>query len=648
MNPRFAAAFLTVSLSATLVAPAGATGVIRGFLSPAERGVAADVARTHGDVRDLGRMAANNPVHIGVLMRYQHEAELERLTLLQGDRRSPYFHHYLSVAQWNSYFAPAQATYLRTQQTLLRAGFRIEGTFRNRGMIVATAPAGIAERFFHTELHQVVQAKRRGLRYVNVTPAIMPAELRSDVVGVAGLHSIVNMHFPLRMGPRRPAYSRVAMPEARAGVTPAIVPTANATPKPITTSTPGPNPSPDATESPEDPLVDYATYQGYGPPIWAEAYDYPVEHGYGGSKHAAGSVIDSDFSDADSAIEYSTFNIPRTGTTNRVCTDLADQCTICNDTNATTTAATCDPEGESTLDAQTIMTLAPAVNFYEYLVNSTTSLIDLNVETAYERVVSDDIVDVVNSSFGGCETDDPSEEYAVNYIAMEGAAEGITFSASSGDTGAYSCGVYITNGAPQTELNISIPAGADYFTGVGGSSFDPDLTPGTYYITAPGVGQSVQEQAWLDGGGGHSEFEPIPSWQVAEATAASPLALVSTTMRNIPDLVLTADGGAVFIGGTQGVGLVDTYNGTTGPTGGTSLSSPMWVAMQTEINQVQGSKNGFVNPRLYAIAAASTAEYAFGFHDIFTSTNGFYTAETGYDDATGLGSPKGWELAGTE
>jgi hypothetical protein len=74
----------------------------------------------------------------------------------------------------------------------------------------------------------------------------------------------------------------------------------------------------------------------------------------------------------------------------------------------------------------------------------------------------------------------------------------------------------------------------------------------------------------------------------------------------------------------------------------------MWVAMQTEINQVQGSKNGFVNPRLYAIAAASTAEYAFGFHDIFTSTNGFYTAETGYDDATGLGSPKGWELAGTE
>jgi subtilase family serine protease len=646
MNPRIAAACLTLSMAAALVAPAGATGLVRAFLSPAQRGLAADVARIHGDVRDLGRLPANHPVHVGVLMRYQHEAELERLTLLQGNRRSPYFHHYLSVAQWNGYFAPAAATYLRTQQTLRRAGFRIEGTFLNRGMILATAPAGVAERYFRTELHQVVQAKRRGLRYVNVTPAIMPTELRTDVIGIAGLHSIVNMHFPLRMGPRRPAYRRFAMPEARGGVIRAV-PTSSPTPKPITTSTPGPNPSPDATESPEDPIVDYATYQGYGPPIWAEAYDYPLEHGYGGRKHAAGSVIDSDFSDADSAIEYTTFNIPRTGTTNRVCTDPADQCTICNDTNATTTAATCDPEGESTLDAQTIMTLAPAADFYEYLVNSTTSLIDLNVETAYERVVSDDVVDAVNSSFGGCETDDPSEEYAVNYIAMEGAAKGITFSASTGDTGAFSCGVYVTNGAPQTLLNISIPAGADYFTGVGGTSFDPDLTPGTYYNILPVAG-AVQEQAWLDGGGGHSEFEPIPSWQVAEATAASPLALVSTTMRNIPDVALTADGGAVFIGGTQGVGLVDTYDGTTGPTGGTSLSSPMWVAMQTEINQVQGSRNGFVNPRLYAVAAASSAEYAFGFHDISLSLNGFYSAETGYDDATGLGSPKGWELAGTE
>jgi len=639
MSASFPSAFLAAGLMLAASAPSGAA-TARTVLSPAAPGLASEVAHARG-LRDFGRIPPNRLVHVGVLMRFRHEAEVRELTILQGRRNSPYFHRYLSAAQWNAYFAPDEATYRRAQLTLARSGFRIEGTFANRGMILASAPARTAERFFNTELHQVFQPGR-GVRYANVRPALMPAELRGAAVSVAGLHSIVTVHFPLQQRRWR-ATSYVMRPIVGRplGRTPAIPSTPSPTPKPITTSTPGPNPSPDATESPESPVTDYANFQGYGPPIWAMAYDYPVEHGYSGTHHAAGSVIDSDFSDVDANAEFTDFHIPRTGSAFRVCTDPNNQCTICDPSNFSTT---CDPIGESTLDAQTIMTLAPGADFYEYLINSKTSLIDLNVETAYERVVSDDVVDVVNSSFGACETDDPSFEDATNYIAMEGAAKGVTFSASSGDTGATGCGVYATNGAPQSEVNIGIPAGDTYFTGVGGTSFDPDLTgTGSFYNATP-----PQEQAWLDGGGGHSVFEPIPAWQTAAAAAASPAAMVSTTFRNIPDVALTADGGAVFIGGTQGVGLLDVYNGLEGPTGGTSLSSPMWVAMQTEINQVQGSRNGFVNPRLYAIATANSAEYAFAFHDITLGTNNFYTAETGYDDATGLGSPKGWELAGTE
>jgi hypothetical protein len=86
--------------------------------------------------------------------------------------------------------------------------------------------------------------------------------------------------------------------------------------------------------------------------------------------------------------------------------------------------------------------------------------------------------------------------------------------------------------------------------------------------------------------------------------------------------------------------------------------------MQTSINQVQGSRNGFVNPRLYAIAAAeyqfpadtagttgasyAPGDYTFAFRDIIEGDNIPYAAGPGYDLTTGLGSVLGWELAGTE
>ena len=83
---------------------------------------------------------------------------------------------------------------------------------------------------------------------------------------------------------------------------------------------------------------------------------------------------------------------------------------------------------------------------------------------------------------------------AADYIAMEGAALGITFSASTGDTGAESCGLYAMNGAPQTEVNISIPSGGYYFTALGGTDFLP-------ITTCTGVQSAcyTHEDAWTFG-----------------------------------------------------------------------------------------------------------------------------------------------------
>jgi len=594
-------------------------------------------------------------------MRYRHEDELLRLTRLQSHKGSAYYRRFLSTSQWNAYFAPDPVTYANAARTMQRAGFRVFKTYPNRGFLVMQAPNAVVERYFKTEIHRVYQAGR-GERYANVRPATMPAELRSTVIGVAGLHT--TQSFFVAKHPHRTAATDAI---ARAALTSRLIAagaysvgarvraaaTATPTPEPVAVATPPVNPSPDPTESPNGLLNDYiASIGSLGPPDFAEGYDYSVQHGYGGTGHASGSVIDSDNSDNDMALEFANFNTGAPAPTDaniaametRVCTDPGNACTICNATATKAGTAGCDAEGESTLDAEVLRTMSPEAHFYEYLVNHTTSLIDLNIEAAYERVVSDDVVDAVNSSFGGCETDDPTEEYAVNYIAMEGAAKGITFSASAGDTGALNCGIYAENGVPQTEVNVASPCAAYYFTCVGGTSY---IIPVASLASTSASSYYFVEHAWLDGGGGYSVLEPLPDWQAASVAAAVPTS-VSTAGRNTPDVAMEADPGPAFApGGQDGCGFIIYDAGAEEGSGGTSLASPMFVSGIVSGNQAKASRGGWLNPRLYEIQQ-NAAGYAAAFNDITIGANYIYAALPGYDDSTGIGTMKPWELAGEE
>ena len=68
----------------------------------------------------------------------------------------------------------------------------------------------------------------------------------------------------------------------------------------------------------------------------------------------------------------------------------------------------------------------------------------------------------------------------------------------------------------------------------------------------------------------------------------------------------------------------------------------MWAGYLALVNQqsvANGNKTlGFINPSLYTIGAGSS--YGTDFHDITSGSNG-YSATTGYDLATGWGSPNG-------
>jgi len=189
-------------------------------------------------------------------------------------------------------------------------------------------------------------------------------------------------------------------------------------------------------------------------------------------------------------------------------------------------------------------------------------------------------------------------------------AQGQSFFQASGDSGAYTNGIY----TPADDPSLTIVGGTNLTT------------------SGPG-GAWLSESAWSDSGGGVSTKYPIPTWQVGLNLGAKG---GSNTMRNIPDVAM--------------IGAVQNYlicnNGVPVEIGGTSAAAPLWAGFLALANQ-QAIANGaatigFLNTNLYNIG--NSGNYANDFHDILSGSNGAFRALAGYDLTTGWGSPTGQPL----
>ncbi len=203
-------------------------------------------------------------------------------------------------------------------------------------------------------------------------------------------------------------------------------------------------------------------------------------------------------------------------------------------------------------------------------------------------------------------TDDP--------YFVEMAAQGQTFFAASGDDGNWAHAEFVW---PADDVNI---------VSVGGTDLDTESAAGPW----------KSETGWVDGGGGISPNKfAIPSWQVA---AAAGCAKCSQKYRNGPDVSANANF-TFYVCADQTTCTANGY-------GGTSFATPMWAGYLALANEqyISGgatSTLGFINPALYDIYAG--ANYDTDFHDILSGGNTF-GATTGYDLATGIGSPNGNSL----
>jgi pseudomonalisin len=271
---------------------------------------------------------------------------------------------------------------------------------------------------------------------------------------------------------------------------------------------------------------------------------------------------------------------------------------------------------EATLDAETLVGVSPGVQLYLYEMPqfATASNPLKNITDAFNRVVSDNKVDTVNSSFGICESEDTSVSKSWDHIAMQGTALGITFHASTGDDGSSGC---------NAGGGVEAPASSPHFVAVGGT---------TLFLESTGTYQG--ELGWAGSGGGLSTVFAMPTFQHGIKNA-------SPVGRNLPDIAFDGNpstGIALYYGST--------WNTSFDPLGGTSLASPLFGALLDQIEQIDGGRLGLVAAKLYSLSAVGyTRGSLIEFHDSIEGSNGIYLARIGYDQVTGIGSFDAWNLA---
>ena len=273
-----------------------------------------------------------------------------------------------------------------------------------------------------------------------------------------------------------------------------------------------------------------------------------------------------------------------------------------------------------------------------------------NVFTSAQYAVDQNIAPVMTMSYFTCES---STTPAYRAVAQQANAQGITWVASSGDQGAGTCDY--SNVIPQASKGptLNFPADLPEITAVGGTTFNEGS--GSYWASSNSATLAsalsyIPEMVWNDSladnglvatGGGASLMFAKPYWQTGPG-------IPPDNARDVPDVSLSSsanhDGYEVVTSGAVYI------------FGGTSVASPEFAGVVALLNQyllstgvVAQAGLGNINPQLYRLAQ-STKDV---FHDIAVGDNKVpclqsspqcvngllgYSAGTGYDLATGLGS----------
>lgn len=586
----------------------------------------------HGSVHPLAKsesihshLDGNATIH-GVTFIFKRSAaqddSLHKLLAEQQDSNSPVYHKWLTPEQFADRFGLAPSDIAQIKSWLQGEGFRIDRVARSRTQISFSGSVAGIESVFQTEIDSFTVNGEK--HFANTTELSIPAAVADVILAVRNLDDF-------HPKPRNTGLRKIPV-------------------------------SPNFTSS-------ISGNHYLAPEDFATIYDVTALYGAGfeGTGEKIAVVGDSDVTMSNIETFRSLSGLPAN-----------DPTKVLVPNSGTATVPSTDEQIEAYLDLEWSGAIAKNAGIiYVYVGNNS----NYSVWDALQYAVDNDLAHIISTSFGYCEAGlGQTNVMTIQGWAQQANSQGQTISAPSGDAGAADCDGSQVQAATQG-LAVDVPAAIPEVTGVGGSEFtgDASSTSTTTYWngTNDGVYGSalsyIPEEVWNDtsesianqgglaaGGGGASIYFSKPNWQTATGVP-------SDGHRDVPDISLNASpfhDSYLICDGTDSTGNQGCSNGFRDSqnyldtVGGTSVGAPTFAGVLALIDQATDSKGlGNVNSTLYSLAGSAPSS----FHDITTGDNKVpcvqgstdcpsggtigYSAGTGYDQASGLGSLEVFNLS---
>ena len=607
---------------------------------------------------------------VEVALAPQNQAGLNSALQAIYTEGSSQYHQFLSAGQFDAQYAPSAAERASVASYLAGAGLTVAST-SSPFLLSVTGSSTKITAAFHTSLSNYVDP--RGIRYFQNSRTLqVPTSIVSEIQGVVGLTNTVREH----SGVVKPLAGKGAASSSAAAS--ASCETPYVTVKQLFTF---------VNKGTNFPV-------GYGggpdcvgltPSQTNSMYDAPAASPATQGSHVHAAVFElSAYQASDVNTWASTFYGPSYsaklsnvnvdgGPLNPIC-PAGDSCPPAFESYA----------GDIEVVADIENTLAVAKDSHVIVYNAPNDETGQTELDEYTTIANQDRADTVSSSWGVCENDvTAGYVQAENTIFEQMAFQGQSVFSSSGDTGAFGC----IRSDGTTIVDQGDPSSQPWVTSVGGTSFESD-NPGTN--PNPGPPAAGAETVWNvhnlcsdapaapsndkqggyfwcaetgASGGGSSQYWGRPFYQVGpgvnnpyvtygNGTTNCSLAATGTPCRQVPDISADADpytGYAEYCTGSAAtVNSVCATIGSGGGwfgIGGTSLSSPLWAAVTADRDSYQGHRTGNINPLLYFWQLTNPSKY---FTDITgqgplqraATNNGLFPTTPGYDEATGIGTPK--------
>ncbi len=546
--------------------------------------------------RDFGPANRAQAISVTVHLKLPNEALLSKTVDALYDPHSPTFHHWLNDAQLRQ-FGPPAAQLAAVRAELERNGLSIVSIANDGFSIQARGTIAAIERTFHTDIHQFV---RNGKPFLaNTRPPALSGAAGAYVSHVSGLerHIVVpTLAYAVNPATRRP-YAAVPLRNvvARGGFASVITDDILGPKQTFTYKTNGKLPTATYTGLVYDP--DTSLIPDYTPAQLQKVYGLNEAYGKGYTGRGQTIVLVEGYGYPTALSDANAFS------------KLAGLPAL-NSSNFSIVYPEGKPNPEAgilagwnveiALDIQWTHSIAPGANI---IVVATYGEDDQDFEASMQYIIDHHLGNVVSDSwavdqdyFAG-----PAEQQGFEDVLITAAAKGISFQFSTGDGGDGGLGTPVgAPGVPAVSPHATAVGGTAIFNVPGKSTFETlgwgdnvdDLVENAAPYDPPT--QPVNEFFYAGGGGGESVYWPKPTWQKS----------LPGSGRETPDISALSDPqtGVPIVYTDPAINQQVVFAGI----GGTSLGCPIFSAFWAIADQRADHSLGQAAPTIAALKSGIT------------------------------------------